>query len=226
MPSLVAWLDSTPEEQKAARELVAMFSDKESRDELGIGPIRDAFSDLLFPGTSVLQTRARYYLFVPWCYLTPDVLRLSGRQHRDKGRGNEQALPRLPPSTLTSIRTDHLGCRRRARLHCSTSSDQTTHLEPLPIPGPMRTPHRAPRSRTFDSISGPTHPGLEREQDSSSGTAAKLVMAQSNGSCDALAASPKNAAPRLDAYRVGCSAASPRSTSSAPVAAKSLGLKV
>ena len=68
MPSLIAWLDSTPEEQKAARELVAMFSDKESRDELGIGPIRDAFSDLLFPGTSVLQTRARYYLFVPWCY--------------------------------------------------------------------------------------------------------------------------------------------------------------
>ena len=92
MPSLISWLDSTPEEQRAARELVAMFSDKESRDELGIGPIRDAFSDLLFPGTSVLQTRARYYLFVPWCYLTPGVARLSGTAHRDGGRGNERAL--------------------------------------------------------------------------------------------------------------------------------------
>lgn len=92
MPSLIAWLDSTPEEQKAARELIAMFSDKESRDELGIGPIRDAFSELLFPGTSVLQTRARYYLFVPWCYTTGDVNRLTGQAHRTKGRNNERAL--------------------------------------------------------------------------------------------------------------------------------------
>lgn len=35
-------------------------------DELGIGSIRDTFSDELFPGTSTIQTRARYFLFVPW----------------------------------------------------------------------------------------------------------------------------------------------------------------
>lgn len=92
MTSQISWLDSTPEEQRAARELIAMFGDKESRDELGIGPIRDAFSDLLFPGTSVLQTRARYYLFIPWCYRTPDVTRLSGKPHRDRGRAKERAL--------------------------------------------------------------------------------------------------------------------------------------
>lgn len=28
----------------------------------------DTFSNLLFPGTSVLLTRARYYLFVPWAF--------------------------------------------------------------------------------------------------------------------------------------------------------------
>ncbi|MFI7022695.1 DUF6361 family protein [Micromonospora sp. NPDC049900] len=50
------------------RELLKLFSDTESRDELGVGQVRDAFSDLLFPGTSVLQNRARYLLIVPWCY--------------------------------------------------------------------------------------------------------------------------------------------------------------
>ena len=45
-----------------------MFTQSESRDELGIGQIRDAFSETLFPGTSVIQTRARYLLFVAWIY--------------------------------------------------------------------------------------------------------------------------------------------------------------
>jgi Family of unknown function (DUF6361) len=49
------------------RELINMFSDHESRDELGIGQVRDAFSDILFPGTSTIHTRARYFLIVPWC---------------------------------------------------------------------------------------------------------------------------------------------------------------
>lgn len=112
MPSLVAWLDSTPEEQKAARELIAMFSEKESRDELGIGPIRDAFSDLLFPGTSVLQTRARYYLFVPWCYSTADTRRLTGAAYRDRGRGNERSLIKTLREASFSDRTGLIGARR------------------------------------------------------------------------------------------------------------------
>lgn len=111
MPSLIGWLDSTPEEQRAARELVAMFSDKESRDELGIGPIRDAFSDLLFPGTSVLQTRARYYLFVPWCYQTPDAARKFGLTHRERGRGNERALIKALRTSEASDKTGLIGAR-------------------------------------------------------------------------------------------------------------------
>ncbi|GAA3881549.1 DUF6361 family protein [Tessaracoccus defluvii] len=50
------------------REIVELFLDRESRDELGIGVIRDAIADGLFPGTSTLLTRARYLLFIPWCY--------------------------------------------------------------------------------------------------------------------------------------------------------------
>lgn len=68
MGAAIAWLDTSPEEQRRVRELIALFAQNESRDELGIGQIRDAFSNTLFPGTSVIQTRARYFLFVPWIY--------------------------------------------------------------------------------------------------------------------------------------------------------------
>lgn len=50
------------------RDIIRLFSDRESRDELGLGAIRDDVSDGLFPGTSTLLTRARYLLFVPWVY--------------------------------------------------------------------------------------------------------------------------------------------------------------
>jgi uncharacterized protein DUF6361 len=50
------------------RQAVALFDEKDTRDELGIGSIRDAISDALFPGTSVVQTRLRYALFIPWLY--------------------------------------------------------------------------------------------------------------------------------------------------------------
>ena len=67
-PAVLAWLDYSEADQRRAREIVAMFSQRESRDELGLGQIRDALSDTLFPGTSVLLTRARYFLIVPWLY--------------------------------------------------------------------------------------------------------------------------------------------------------------
>ena len=47
-------------------EVVDLFKDEGTVDELGIGSIRDALADSLFPGTSVLQTRLRYVLFIPW----------------------------------------------------------------------------------------------------------------------------------------------------------------
>ena len=67
-PAVLAWLDYSEADQRRAREIIAIFSQRESRDELGLGGIRDALSDTLFPGISVLLTRARYLLFVPWLF--------------------------------------------------------------------------------------------------------------------------------------------------------------
>ena len=47
-------------------ELVSALNEPGTLDELGIGSIRDTIAEALFPGTSTIQTRARYFLFVPW----------------------------------------------------------------------------------------------------------------------------------------------------------------
>jgi hypothetical protein len=50
-------------------EIIDLFRDKGTLDELGFGSIRDAFSDYFFPGITTIQTRARYFLFVPWIHI-------------------------------------------------------------------------------------------------------------------------------------------------------------
>ena len=64
--STLSWLDSSEHERRTVLQLVAALNEPGTLDELGIGSIRDTFSDELFPGTSTIQTRARYFLFVPW----------------------------------------------------------------------------------------------------------------------------------------------------------------
>lgn len=68
MTSTIAWLDASSEEQRRMRDIIRLFADRDSRDELGLGQVRDAIGDILFPGTSTLHTRARYLLFIPWIY--------------------------------------------------------------------------------------------------------------------------------------------------------------
>lgn len=95
MPSTMAWLDTSAEQQRRARELVQLFADTESRDELGIGQIRDVYSNRLFPGTSVIQTRARYFLFVPWLF----------RLHEARGRSGADLLRRVQAAERQLITT-------------------------------------------------------------------------------------------------------------------------
>ena len=64
----LAWLDHDPSERERSQRILALFQEKESRDELGLGSVRDAIADLLFPGTSTIHTRVRYFLFIPWIY--------------------------------------------------------------------------------------------------------------------------------------------------------------
>lgn len=66
MASSFAWLAVDAEQRRRMMEAVDLFRDETTIDDLGIGAIRDAFSDTLFPGTSTLHTRLRYVFVVPW----------------------------------------------------------------------------------------------------------------------------------------------------------------
>ena len=66
--SSIGWVDFSEEERQRTLGVLKLLDEPGSLDSLGIGRIRDAFSDLLFPGTSTIQTRARYFLIVPWIY--------------------------------------------------------------------------------------------------------------------------------------------------------------
>lgn len=68
MPSVIAWLDVSAAEQQRARELLALNGNPRTQDDLGIGALRDAIADALFPGTSTLFTRARYLVLTPWSF--------------------------------------------------------------------------------------------------------------------------------------------------------------
>lgn len=68
MTSTLAWLDYSERERRRALDAVSRFQEKETVDELGLGTVRDGIADQLFPGTSTIQTRLRYFLIVPWTY--------------------------------------------------------------------------------------------------------------------------------------------------------------
>jgi len=61
----------------ASAEQALRTDQKGVRDEVGFLALHQVFSDYLFPGTSVLHTRLRYALFVPWL-----VMRSNGDEKR------------------------------------------------------------------------------------------------------------------------------------------------
>ena len=82
----LTWLDYSEDERRQAMEVIDLFREEDTRDELGLGTIRDAFADLLFPGTSTIQTRARYFLFVPWIFAQIERDRYSGQEAAQRSR--------------------------------------------------------------------------------------------------------------------------------------------
>ena len=66
------WIDFSQNERNKTLEILDNLTKPGTLDELGIGYIRDKFSNIFFPGTSTLQSRAKYFLVVP--YIIKDVL--------------------------------------------------------------------------------------------------------------------------------------------------------
>lgn len=62
----IGWIDFSKEDAESLLSKINGLKNPEAVDEIGIGQIRDAFANLFFPGTSTVQTRAKYFLIVPY----------------------------------------------------------------------------------------------------------------------------------------------------------------
>ncbi|MCC7517697.1 MAG: hypothetical protein IT578_00770 [Verrucomicrobiae bacterium] len=92
MTSSFTWMDYSEQQKRQMLDVVDLFKEQDTRDELGVGVIRDAFSDLLFPGTGTMQTRARYFLFIPWIYADLEQREVCSAEAAGRARRVEVAL--------------------------------------------------------------------------------------------------------------------------------------
>ncbi len=68
MASTFTWLETSEYERRQTLDVISLFGLTDTLDDLGIGTVRDAIQEQLFPGITTIQTRAAYFLFVPWVY--------------------------------------------------------------------------------------------------------------------------------------------------------------
>ncbi|HEL5028475.1 TPA: hypothetical protein UOA81_003710 [Stenotrophomonas maltophilia] len=92
MPSSLTWLDHDAAAQARSATLLALLDQPGTRDELGFGGIRDALSDQLFPGTSVIQTRLRYMLLLPRMFMGLEASSVRPRDFAERARQDELKL--------------------------------------------------------------------------------------------------------------------------------------
>ena len=64
----IGWIDFSKDERSKILSVLDLLGEKGVLDELGISQIRDAYSDLFFPGTSTIQTRAKYFFIVSYAF--------------------------------------------------------------------------------------------------------------------------------------------------------------
>ena len=65
----IGWVDFSGSDRDVVLSVLRQLTEPGAMDELGIGTIRNAFSDILFPGTSTIQTRAKYLFLIPYICL-------------------------------------------------------------------------------------------------------------------------------------------------------------
>jgi len=66
MSAQLGWIDFSEKDRKKALDVIHLLQEQGAVDELGIGIVRDAFANYFFPGTSTVQTRAKYFFIIPY----------------------------------------------------------------------------------------------------------------------------------------------------------------
>lgn len=90
----IGWIDFSKEQRNKVLSVINLLSEPGAVDELGVGTIRDSFSNIFFPGTSTIQTRAKYFLLTS--YLLSEL-------EREKGMTPDKMINRLHEQELNFI---------------------------------------------------------------------------------------------------------------------------
>ena len=75
----IGFIDYSHDERNKILSTLKLLGDQTALDELGIGVVRDAYADLLFPGISTLQTRAKYFVLIPYLFQSAKELAEKGK---------------------------------------------------------------------------------------------------------------------------------------------------
>ena len=78
----IGWIDFSPKDRNRVGSILDLLKPEGQVDELGIGTIRDALADRLFPGISTIQTRAKYFFIIP--YILYDFLKMPPKERKKK----------------------------------------------------------------------------------------------------------------------------------------------
>jgi len=76
----IGFIDFSKEERNKILATLELIGTQKALDELGIGVIRDAYADILFPGISTIQTRAKYFVLIPYLFQKSDKKNLSSEE--------------------------------------------------------------------------------------------------------------------------------------------------
>lgn len=78
----LGWIDFSPTHRQRVGSVLDLLKPEGMVDELGLGTMRDALANELFPGISTIQTRARYFFIIP--YILYDYQKLEPKKKRSK----------------------------------------------------------------------------------------------------------------------------------------------
>lgn len=103
--STIGWTQISRSDVSKATEILR-GEERGIRDEIGFLALHQGFANRFFPGTSVLQTRLRYALFVPW-QMTDAIEQARGNHARARAE-LKRAEQRLVSRLLQGVQDDAL----------------------------------------------------------------------------------------------------------------------
>lgn len=78
----IGWIDFSKDDRNRVNTVLELLVPEGMIDELGMGTMRDALANQMFPGISTIQTRAKYFFIIP--YILYDYQKLKPAQKRVK----------------------------------------------------------------------------------------------------------------------------------------------